>query len=442
MKLTANSEWKRGCLGLIKKLIKDYPDYIKSLKNTTPLKYFQNNLTFINKNDNEQDWLKHIDIFFKGEKYNNKIIEQKNKDKTTILKIFQDEHFQNIYIYNKNRTTNPGLPTQAALDILNLAKADGNNDEERQANAINTATTVKYYALNPGIKMSKFNIKDGKVVKMSLKPPKKRGQEGSSWTGPLNMKEFVSRSTSYLNDDKIFCPDCQMYDIRDSNINQKKPLNFDVTDTFYYHFFKDPIKYLTEKIENAEKMFNTPVNYLNMVKLLFLIGFKKEEKEVVTRMLVYALDVRFGKPGGTPRTENVNDTTIVERKNVLQKEILNTLFFHTIANDAEGYGEYWKKLKNTRNELLDSLLTTDPETWPHPPSGKPVLPKSLKTTNDKKKLMSNNRSSLPTLQDPVLNARARQREKDSIPEARPRRPSEEREEVSISPKTMKIVVIN
>ena len=112
-----------------------------------------------------------------------------------------------------------------------------------------------------------------------------------------------------------------------------------------------------KKKEKKEKFLETEQNYLNMAKLLFYIGkIKKGERErkKVIRMLVYTLDVRF-----TENQRNGNDATdqnISDRVDVLKKEILNTLFFHTIANDEnDTYAAALQRQKESNNNQSEAL---------------------------------------------------------------------------------------
>ena len=341
---------KKNIKDAITKIINEYPNYSKSLLYLTPLKYFQNNLTFINTINKDQEWVKNIDIFFKGENYYNYLCSgagHNNCELNLTFKIFMDEKFSKVYIYNNN-----------SKDLLNPF-----------TNLPSTASK-RLYALNPSLEFSKFNIERRKNNNYEV--------VGGEYTNYENLNcfadEFVQNATGYkfISGNGLVETDGgarPIYDLRDSEVteNGDEPLFKDDTNTFYYNFFKDPIKYLIGNIDNAKKMFNT--NYLNMVKLLFLIGFKKEEGEAVTRMLVYALDVRF-----TPTHRNEIVKSINERTNVLQKEILNTVFFHTIANDVEGYENDWEELKNKRNTLLGSFKT-DTSTPPlPPPRPRPPLP--------------------------------------------------------------------
>ena len=64
-------------------------------------------------------------------------------------------------------------------------------------------------------------------------------------------------------------------------------------------------------------------------------------------MLVYTLDVRFteNQRENQKQTSNATSQNVSDRVDVLKKEILNTLFFHTIANDDN----------ESRNEQKESV---------------------------------------------------------------------------------------
>ena len=141
--------------------------------------------------------------------------------------------------------------------------------------------------------------------------------------------------------------------------------------TVYSKFFRSPLNFLAS--EDFKLLFDDNSNYLNMVKLLLLIGFPREG-EFITKMLVYTLDVRF--------KENDVINSVNDRVNVLKKEILNLLFYHS-SSLAKDHGKH--NLKDDKdNDIFAQirinidLLKKDPKAWPYLPIGVrkgPISPK-------------------------------------------------------------------
>lgn len=310
-------------LDIIKNISEEFVDYIKSLSYTTPIKYFQNNLTFINRFEKKEENTERnpllVDSFFKKEKYIKEFIAP---DLKTKIQLFINKGFSNVYIYNNN------------------------SEEERPmepAQTLNIVEEGKVYTLNPNIKNITYDINDRDVKEKSESPNLDKGH-----THPASILNIAKNYNKASKD---------IYDLSDSQNVQKEIIFKREGAGFYHDFFKEPLLFLNNR-QSKETFLETEHNYLNMAKLLFYIGKispkQQKERKKVIRMLVYTLDVRFTE--NQRNGDDATDQNVSDRVDVLKKEILNTLFFHTIANDEnDTYAAALQRQKESNNNQSNAF---------------------------------------------------------------------------------------